>query len=89
MDAATLGMAQLREHAAVGDKALDAVTGSTTTEHAESQFAGIGDEAFWVGATDALAMRRGNVTALIGVRGVDDEVEKTKVVAREVAAALH
>jgi hypothetical protein len=34
-------------------------------------------------------MRRGNVTALIGVRGVDGVVEKTKVVARELAAALH
>ena len=89
VDAAALAMAQLREHAAVGGKAIDAVTGSQTTEYADSQFAGIGDEAFWVGATDALAMRRGNVTALIGVRGVDSGVEKTKVVAREVAAALH
>ena len=87
-DAAS-AMAQLREHAAVGGKAIDAVTGSKTPEYADSQFAGIGDEAFWVGSTDALAMRRGNVTAMVGVRGVDGTVEKTKVVARELAAALH
>jgi hypothetical protein len=89
VDKAALGMAQLREHAAVGGKAIDAVTGSKTTEYADAQFAGIGDEAFWVGTSDALAMRRGNVTALIGVRGVDGAVDKTKVVARELAAGLH
>ncbi|MCG6961721.1 MAG: hypothetical protein LJE95_00465 [Acidobacteria bacterium] len=87
-DAAS-AMAQLREHVAVGGKAIDAVTGSKTPEYADSQFVGIGDEAFWVGSTDALAMRRGNVTAMVGVRGVDGTVEKTKVVARELAAALH
>ncbi len=89
VDKAALGMAQLREHAAVGGKAIDAVTGSKTTEYADAQFAGIGDEAFWVGTSAALAMRRGDVTALIGVRGVDGVVEKTKVVARELAAGLH
>lgn len=88
VDDAVTGMAQLREHAAVGGKAIDAVTGGKTTEYADSQFAGIGEEAFWVGTTDALAVRRGNVTALVGVRGVDGTLEKTKVVARELAAAL-
>lgn len=81
-------MARLHENSGIASKSIDAVSGTTSQEIDDAAFAGIADEAFWVAATDALAIRVGNVTALIGVRGVAEPVEKTKTVAREVAAGL-